>query len=100
MVWYNLFIARMRRIAMNEIYEERKEKINRILEEYSKRKSQNAIAKMFNMSPKHVSWVTQENNYFHTLDLTQCNPNNRVINPIIFYDNFEYLDQYPIENFR
>lgn len=100
MVWYNLFIARMRRIAMNEIYEERKEKINRILEEYSKRKSQNAIAKMFNMSPKHVSLVTQENNYFHTLDLTQCNPNNRVINPIIFYDNFEYLDQYPIENFR
>lgn len=85
---------------MNEIYEERKEKINRILEEYSKRKSQNAIAKMFNMSPKHVSWVTQENNYFHTLDLTQCNPNNRAIKPVIFYKDFEYLDQYPIKDFE
>lgn len=85
---------------MNEIYEERKEKINRILEEYSKRKSQNDIAKMFNMSPKHVSCVTQKNDYFHTLDLTQCNPNNRAINPVIFYDDFKYLDQYPIEIFR
>lgn len=35
-----------------------------------------------------------------TLDLTQCNPNNRAINPVIFYGDFEYLDQYPIENFR
>lgn len=85
---------------MDEIYEQRKKKIDRILEEYSKRKSQNAIAKMFHMSTKHVSLVTQENNYFHTLDLTQCNPNNRAINPVIFYGKFEYLDQYPIENFR
>lgn len=38
---------------MNEIYEVRKEKINRILEEYSKRKSQNAIAKMGSI-PKFV----------------------------------------------
>ena len=84
---------------MEQIYEERKIKIDRILEEYSKRKSQNTIAEMFNMSPKHVSWVTQQNNYSHTLDLTQCNPNNKMINPIIFYKDFEYLDKYPIENF-
>lgn len=85
---------------MKQIYEERKIKINRILEEYLKRKSQNMIAEMFNMSPKHVSWVTQQNNYFHTLDLKQCNPNNKAINPIIFYEDFEYLDKYPIENFK
>ncbi|MFR8473848.1 MAG: hypothetical protein ACLVCT_02875 [Lachnospira sp.] len=84
---------------MEQIYEERKIKIDRILEEYSKRKSQNTIAEMFNMSQKHVSWVTQQNNYSHTLDLTQCNPNNKMINSIIFYKDFEYLDKYPIENF-
>ncbi len=84
---------------MEQIYEERKIKIDRILEEYSKRKSQNTIAEMFNISQKHVSWVTQQNNYSHTLDLTQCNPNNKMINPIIFYKDFEYLDKYPIENF-
>lgn len=85
---------------MDEIYEQRKKKIDRILEEYSKRKSQKTIAEMFNMSQTHVSWVTQKNNYFHTLDLTQCNPNKRAIKPVIIYKEFEFLDQYPIKDFE
>lgn len=84
---------------MKQVYEERKQKIERILEEYAKRKSQKTIAEMFDMSQRHVSWVTQENNYYHTLNLTEDNPNGKTINPVIFYDDFGFLDKYPIENF-
>lgn len=84
---------------MEQICKERKIKIDRILEEYSKRKSQNAIAEMFDMSSTHVSWVTQENNFYHTLNLIECNPTNRTVKPGISYEEFCFLDRYPVERF-
>ena len=84
---------------MERVFEERKKKIERILEEYGKRKSQKYLAEMFDMSQRHVSWVTQENNYYHTLNLTECNPSGKTIKPVIFYEDFEFLDKYPIERF-
>lgn len=86
---------------MDKIYEERKFKVERILEEYDKRKTQNEVAEMFGMSIEHVSWVTQENNYKHTRKITEENrKKDEVIRPVIFWNQFEYLDQYPIENFK
>ena len=86
---------------MDKIYEERKFKVERILEEYDKRKTQNEVAEMFGMSTEHVSWVTQENNYKHTRKITEENrKKDEVIRPVIFWNQFEYLDQYPIENFK
>lgn len=86
---------------MNEIYEERKYKIERIIEEYDKRKTQMEVAEIFHMNPKHVSWVTQQNDYKHTRKITPENiKEGESISPIIEYEEFEYLDQYPIENFR
>lgn len=86
---------------MDKIYEERKFKVERILEEYDKRKTQNEVAEMFGMSSTHVSWVTQENNYKHTRKITEENrKEDEMIRPVIFWNQFEYLDQYPIENFK
>lgn len=83
------------------VIEERAYKIDRILEEYDKRKTQQEVAAMFNMSKDHVSWVTQRCNYKHTRKITPENikPEER-ISPIINYKEFEFLDQYPIENFK
>lgn len=76
-------------------------KVERILEEYDKRKTQQEIADMFNMSKKHVSWVTQENNYKYTRKITEENKkDNETIRLVNFDKDFEFLDQYLIENFK
>lgn len=86
---------------MGNIYDDRKLKVERILEEYDKRKTQNEVAEMFGMDSTHVSWVTQENNYKHTRKITQENiKENEKIKPAIFYDDFEFLDKYPTSNFE
>jgi hypothetical protein len=88
---------------MSNLAEERKFKIDRIVEEYNKRKTQKEIAEMFGMNIKHVSWVTQLNNYKHTRKITGDNiREGKKINGIFLYEDEEYafLDQYPIENFK
>lgn len=76
-------------------------KIQRILEEYDKRKTQKEVAEMFSMEIKHVSWVTQENNYKHTRKITQENrKEDELIRPIIYLGDFAFLDKYPVENFK
>ena len=86
---------------MQNIMDSRKYKIERIIQEYDKRKTQKEVADMFLMDVKHVSWVTQEHNYKHTRKVTQENrKENELINGVIRFDDFEYLDQYPIENFK
>ena len=86
---------------MDAIYEERRFKRLRILEEYDKRKTQHEIAVMFGMGDEHVSWVTQMNNYHHTRKIT---PENRkegeYIRVVTFEDEYAFLDKYPIENFE
>lgn len=85
---------------MGDIYEERKRKIERIIEEYDKRKTQVEIAKEFSMNERHVSWVTQGKNYRHTRKITPENiKEGEKINPILLMDDFVFLDQYPMENF-
>lgn len=86
---------------MQEFVKDRAYKIDRILEEYDKRKTQMEVAEMFSMDKRHVSWVTQENNYKHTRKITQENrKENELIKPILLLDDFEFLDQYPVENFK
>lgn len=86
---------------METLMEEREFKISRILEEYDKRKTQIEVAEMFGMDTKHVSWVTQQSDYKHTRKITHENIRlGECISPIIDYEDFAYLDQYPIENFR
>ena len=86
---------------MQDIIADREYKNNRILEEYNKRKTQIEVAEMFQMDVKHVSRVTQENNYRHTRKITQENrKEHEVIKPVTFFGDFEFLDQYPIENFK
>lgn len=83
------------------VIEERALKVNRILEEYDKRKIQLEVAEMFKMSIKHVSRVTQRCNYIHTRKVTPENIKPKdSISPIIDYEKFEFLDQYPIQNFE
>ncbi len=83
------------------IMDERSFKIERILEKYDKRKTQKEVAEMFGMDIKHVSWVTQKNAYKHTRKITPENrKENERISPIIFLEEYEVLDQYPIENFQ
>ncbi len=86
---------------MGTLINDRAFKIDRILEEYDKRKTQKEVAEMFDMSITHVSWVTQQNDYKHTRKITDENIKpGESISPIIDYKEFEYLDQYPIENFK
>lgn len=86
---------------MQDLARDRAYKIDRILEEYDKRKTQMEVAIMFQMEIKHVSWVTQENNYKHTRKITQENrKEHEIIKPILCYDDFGFLDQYPISNFK
>ena len=86
---------------MNTVNEERKYKVERILEEYDKRKTQLEVAEMFGIEERYVSWVTQEFNYRHTRKITEENrKEGEIIRPIIEYSKFSYLDQYPIENFK
>lgn len=81
--------------------DERKYKVERILEEYDKRNSQEDIARKFGIRAEHVSWVTQMNGYKHTRKITPENRReNEKITPVIFYDDFDFLDVYPIENFK
>ena len=85
---------------MGDIYEERKRKIERIIEEYDKRKTQAEIAKEFSINERYVSLVTQEYNYRHTRKITPENiKDGEKINPITFMDKFGFLDKYPMENF-
>lgn len=85
---------------MNEKYNERKYKIDRIIEEYDKRRTQQEIADMFKMDLKDVAFVTKDNNYIHTRKVT---PENRregeYINPVTVMDDYKFLDNYPVENF-
>lgn len=86
---------------MEKLYEERKKKISRIVEEYDKRNTQNDIAKMFSMNPRHVASVTQQKNYKHTRKVTIDNMRDgERINAINVLSDFEFLDQYPMENFE
>lgn len=86
---------------MGKLTDERKFKVDSIIEEYDKRKTQKEVAEMFGMDIKHVSWVTQQNDYKHTRKITNENIKpGESISPIINYDEFGYLDQYPIERFK
>lgn len=85
---------------MTPINEEREKKINRILEEYKERGTQEDVAKMFGMEIEDVAFVTQKNNYYHTRKIKRNNiRKNESITPCIFLDDFDCLDKYPIENF-
>lgn len=86
---------------MQELIKDRAFKIDRILEEYDKRKTQKEVAEIFSMNIVHISWVTQKCNYKHTRKITQENRReDELIYPLLLLDEFEFLDQYPIENFR
>lgn len=86
---------------MGNLISDRVIKVDRILEEYDKRKTQKEVAEMFNMDIKHVSWVTQQNDYKHTRKISSENIKpGESVSPIIDYNDFEYLDRYPIENFK
>lgn len=85
---------------MDNLIGERKYKVDRILEEYDKRKTQKEVAEMFNMDIKYVSWVTQQNDYKHTRKISSENIKpEESVSLIIDYNDFEYLDRYSIENF-
>jgi hypothetical protein len=86
---------------MCNIDEERNFKIDRILEEYDKRKTQKEIAEKFGMRIEHVSWVTQLNNYKHTRKITPENkrPGEKIM-AFSHLEDYAFLDEYSIENFR
>ena len=86
---------------MENLNDGRKFKIERILEEYDKRKAQKEVAEMFGMEIQHVSWVTQKNNYKHTRKITDENKReDEKISPVIVFERFDFLDQYPMANFQ
>ena len=86
---------------MQQIYKERKYKIDRIIGEYNNRKTQQEIADLFGMSIKEVAFVTQNHNYCHTRKIDQENiREGEYINPIILYDNYQFLDKYSIAKFQ
>lgn len=81
--------------------EERNFKINKILEEYDKRKSQEEVAKKFGMNVKDVSKVTKGANYSHTRKITQENRREgEKISAFTNLEEYSFLDKYPIENFE
>lgn len=82
------------------VIKDRKTKMDIILEEYNKRKSQKKITEEFGMSRTHVSWVTQKNNIYHTLNINEDNPTGQPLKPEYCADDFNFLDKYPIENFQ
>lgn len=86
---------------MEDLIKERQYKIDRILEEYDKQKTLVEVAEMFGMDKKHVSWVTQQNDYEHIKKIVSENKRLREsISADIDYEEFAYLDQYAIENFK
>lgn len=86
---------------MLNLNDERIFKNNGIVAEYGKRKSQMEIADMFDMNVQDVSYVTQLNNYRHTIKIT---PENRRDDEKIMMaytiEALSFLDKYPIENFQ
>ena len=85
---------------MDKVYEERKFKIDRIIEEYDKRKTQKEVADLFRMDLNDVAIVTKNHNYIHTRKITQDNrKKGELINLITVLDDYKFLDKYPIENF-
>ena len=85
---------------MSEI-DKRPEKAKKIIEEYMKRETQQGVGNKFGMSEKEVRKVTQEFNFKHTRRVT---PENRrpeeTINPFAHYNKLDFLDNYPLENFK
>jgi len=86
---------------MGNTNKERNFKIDRIKEEYDKRKTQKEVAEKFDTSIVHVSWVTQLNNYKHTRKITPENKRpEEKIKAFSHLEDYAFLDKYPIENFR
>ena len=86
---------------MQNLTDERKFKNDKIMEAYLKRNDQNDIAKMFSMEVSDVALVTKANNCTHTRMITLENRReNEFIKPLLCFDELEFLDQYPLENFK
>lgn len=82
-------------------YEEREFKCERIVEEYSKRKTQKEVAGMFDMDEKDVSTVTQKYNYKHTRKITpETIREGESMKAFIQWGEFDFLDKYPIQKFE
>jgi DNA-directed RNA polymerase specialized sigma subunit len=84
-----------------DIMEERNFKIDRILEEYGKRMTQEEVAQKLGMDIKDVSKVTRLSNHRHTRKITS--ENRREGEKIAAFTNLkecDFLDKYPLENFQ
>ena len=83
------------------LYEERIRKVERIVEEYAKRKTQQEVAGMFGMSVDEVGDITRLYDYKHTRKVSQDNiRKGESISPLISVDELKFLDNYPIQNFQ
>lgn len=85
---------------MDAILQERKSKIDKIRMEYDNRKTQEEIAQLLKMPVADVAKVTQALNYRHTRKATPENrKENERLHPFIDYNEFGFLDAYPLDNF-
>lgn len=85
---------------MDTVLQERKIKIDKIRTEYDKRKTQEEIAQLLKMSVADVEKVTQALNYRHTRKVTpETRKENELLNPIIDYNEFGFLDAYSLDKF-
>lgn len=83
------------------LYEERIRKVERIVEEYEKRKTQQEVADMFGMNVDEVGDITRLYDFKHTRKVSQDNiRKGESISPLISVDELKFLDNYPIQNFQ
>jgi len=82
------------------IIEERNYKFGKVKDEYDKRKTQEEVAKKFNMSIRDVAKVTRGANNWHTRNITPENKRTgEKIDLFTNLNNFSFLDKYPRRKF-
>ena len=86
---------------MDQIADERFEKFKKSVEQYGTRMTQQEVADMFRMNIRDVARVTQLANCHNTRKITGENVRKgEAMKPIVIADELQFLDKYPIENFR
>lgn len=85
-----------KKIVNKQIIEQRTRKANDIIKLYENREyRQEDVARELGIPKSVVAKVTKEFNYEHGKQKNSKNLNdNQKINPVIDYNNMDYLDQY------
>lgn len=86
---------------MSQLLNERKLKIEAIIKQYEEGGSnQDIVAKKFGMKTEEVRLITQGYGYKNTRKVTYENAKpGEIIDPIMYLDEYNFLDKYPMENY-